>query len=121
MAADMKPTGISLIDGYSRIREWYQSNIEKAVAQGDDYGNRSANLIRALPSADATSDLEKRAIFQEVISGLLEWAYNESDGEFKMYTYAKAAAEAAGLDWRLSTEEREQLSTSRLWPFLTHS
>jgi hypothetical protein len=121
MAVDAKPIGISLEDGYSRIREWYQSNIQTAIARGDDYGTRSANLIRALPAADATSDLEKRAIFQEVISGLLEWAYHESDGAFKMYAYAKAAVEAAGVDWYVSKEEREQLRTSRLWPFLTHS
>src|SRR2546423_3711903 len=50
---DRKPIGISLSDAYSKIRNWYQSNIQRVASRDDDYGRRSADLIRALPAADA--------------------------------------------------------------------
>lgn len=118
---DRIPTGISMSDAYAKIRDWYQRNVQKAIDRGDDYGRRSAALINALPAASATTDLEKRAIFGEVLASLLEWAYVESDGEYKMYAYAKGALQTLGIDYQLSAEEIADLRKSRLWPFLTYS
>ena len=57
-------------------------------------------------------------MFAEVINGGLAWGYNQSDGRFNMSAYAWAALEAAGTGHTLSPEERKQLRTSPLWPFL---
>lgn len=118
---DRIPSDISMADAYSKIRQWYQSNVQQAIELGNDYGRRSAALINALPATSATTDLEKRAIFQEVISNLLEWGYHKSDGEYKMAADARGGAKAAGSDWSLSEGERKELRKSRLWPYLTSS
>jgi hypothetical protein len=118
---DELPQGITMSDGYTKIREWYKKNVDTISSREGDYAQRSARLIRALPSADAVSELEIRAIFQEVISGLLEWAYHEYDGHFKMASYASGAIESAGLPRWLSKAEQEELRESRLWPYLSFS
>jgi len=115
---DKKPVNIALKEAYSKIRKWYQANIDMARSGNDDYGNRSAALIEALPQANMLSDLEIRAILGEVIYGNLEWAYHKDDGDYKMAAYAHGALEAAGLSWSISEEERNQLKNSALWPHL---
>lgn len=117
---DRIPTSISMSEAYSKIREWYQRNVQRVIDRGDEYGRQSAALINALPATSATTDLEKQAIFGEVIASLLEWAYHESDGEYKMYAYAKGALQTAGIDYSLSDSEIAELRKSRLWPFLTY-
>ena len=118
---DKKPANISLKEAYSKIRKWYQANIDMARRRKDDYGNRSAALIEALPQANMLTDLEIRAILGEVIYGNLEWAYHKDDGDYKMAAYAHGALEAAGLSWSISDEERNQLKSSALWPHLMMS
>lgn len=114
-------SNISMAEAYSKIRDWYQSNVQRVKDRDDDYGRRSAALIQALPPVSATTDLEKRAIFEQVISNLLEWGYTDSDGNYKMFEYARGAVQAAGLDWRLSDDDLQELKTSPLWPFLSSS
>lgn len=117
--SDAKPENISIADAYSAIRLWYQNHVTDVERRGDDYGRRSAKLIRNLPPVSQLSDLEQRAVFREVIARLLEWGYHESDGRFKMGAYAHAALETAGWGWRpLSAQENEQLKMSQLWPYL---
>jgi len=117
-STDKKPVDISLKEAYFKIQKWYQANIDMARSRNDDYGNRSAALIEALPQADLLTDLEIRAILGEVIYGNLEWAYHEDDGEYKMAAYAHGALESAGISWSISGEERDQLKNSALWPHL---
>ncbi|WP_347242855.1 hypothetical protein, partial [Thermogutta sp.] len=102
LASDKKPAQISLKDAYCKIRKWYQANVDMVRSRNDDYGNRSAALIEALPPVDMLSDLEIRAILGEVIYGNLEWAYHKDDGAYKMAAYAHGALEAAGQSWSLS-------------------
>jgi len=83
-----------------------------------EYAKRSKELIGALPPAPKLNDLEIRAVLGEVIYGYLEWAYHETDGQYKMAAYAHGALEAAGLKCSLSETERQQLKGSTLWPYL---
>jgi hypothetical protein len=119
---DAQPIGISLTSAYESVRSWYRNHRNELENRDDEYGKASAALISALPSADAISEIEIRAIFSEVISGRLEWAYHRDDGSYKMAAYAKAALDAAGHGERwLEKGETELLKESRLWPYLTHS
>ncbi len=117
-STDSKPTGISLQNAYSAIRTWYQHNVAVAQARGDAYGQASAALIQALPIAAALSDIEIVAVFREVIAGYLEWAYHQSDGQYKMAAYAHAALETIGRSYPLTPEETQKLQSSVLWPFI---
>ncbi len=115
---DQRPSNILLGRAYSAIRDWYRRSTHLIEGRQDDYGRGSAALIRALPPATELCDLEFRAVFAEVICGYLEWAYHQSDGQFKMGAYAHAALDVAGASYNLTQEERAALRTSRLWPFL---
>ena len=115
------PRDVSLADAYDRIRRWYQANVDKVSSHDADYRHRSIALIRALPPSDSISPLEIRAVFEEVLTGLLEWGYRLSDLEFTMAEYAKAALEAAGLPIYLSEDDEGELRKSALWPLLTRA
>jgi hypothetical protein len=115
---DKKPVGITFKDAYIKIRKWYLANVNLATARGDDYGNRSAELINHLPKVNAISELEIRAILGEVIYGNLEWAYSKDDGQFKMAAYAHAALEASNISWSLNDAEKQKLKTSQIWKYL---
>jgi hypothetical protein len=118
---DDLPRSITLAEAYMKIRGWYREHADSITVQDEDYRQRSQALIRALPTARTLTELEIRAVLEEVISGLLEWAYHQSDGDFKMAAYATKALESAGLPKWLSKDEIEQLRMSRLWPFLGRS
>lgn len=106
---DAKPTGIALRDAYEKIRSWYQTN---APAKDSTHAQAAIQFIEALPPANQLSDLEIRTVLSEVILGQLEWAYHESDGQFKMAAYAHAALDAAGLHFVLSDDEKKAIKAS---------
>jgi hypothetical protein len=116
---DKKPTDISLEKAYINIRKWYKNNIDLAIARGDDYGKRSARLIKNLPTVKNINQLEIRAILGEIIYGNLEWAYHKDDGKYKMAAYAHSALETEHFALSLSEEEKDKLKNSRLWPYLS--
>lgn len=116
---DKKPFGITMEEAYTKIREWYQRNIDLATARGDDYGKRSAELIKHLPKVEDLTILEIKAIFGEVVYGLFEWAYHKDDGHFKMASYVLGALESANLSWSLSDEEKKELKSSKLWVYFS--
>lgn len=112
---------IGLPEAYARIRDWYARHSDDIPTHDPSYKQRSAALIRALPSPEAISELEIRAVFEEVLAGLLEWAYVESDGRFEMAAYAKGALRSNGHPEWLSTADREKLTQSPLWRYLGHA
>ena len=75
-------------------------------------------MIRNLPHPDEATEIEMIAIMREVIVNLLEWAYGSSDGNYKMYTYAKAALETLNRSYSLSDEEEEELKKSKLYSYI---
>jgi len=87
---DPLPSGISAAEAYARIRAWYQANVARVEARHDEYGKKSVAYIRAMKAVP--SETEMQDAFKQVLSGLLEWAYHESDGRFKMAAYATAAS-----------------------------
>jgi hypothetical protein len=104
---------------YKAIRAWYVDHLPLIEWRTGHYYISSAALIRALPDERALSELEMRAVFAEVLAGLLEWGYSESDGRFRMVDYATAALRTAGMLASLAPDERDALRTSVLWPFLS--
>ena len=88
-SGDPIPSGISAADAYAKIRVWYQANVARIEGRGGDYAKKSAAYIRAMP-ASPTPEQMKDAFIQ-VRTGLLEWAYHQSDGSYKMAAYAEAA------------------------------
>jgi hypothetical protein len=111
-ARDAKPEGIAFVEAYAAIRSWVSYNVHLPAA------GTSRGLISALPTSAEVSPVECKAVFGEVILGGLEWAYNQSDGRFNMSAYAWAALEAVGTGHVLTYEERRQLRSSPLWPYL---
>ena len=120
-AQESKLTGILLREAYAPIRAWYLLNLPMIEWRTSSYYTSSAALIRALPEPGDLSDLEMRAIFVEVLSGLLEWAYSESDRQFRMSEYACAALKPYGNSFTLTADEREELKASALWQHLSFS
>jgi len=114
------PQQLSLTDAYERIRRWYQDNVDHVSARDPDHRDRSVALIRALP-LQVVSTLEIRAVFEEVLTGLLEWGSGGSDGESTMSSYARTALSAANLPIQLTDDEAVELTKSPLWPFLTRA
>lgn len=90
---DQRPTGLSAQERYTRIRTWYQANVSRFAAQPGDrseHARRSVDYVRGLPASDSASLAQIEAVFNEVQAGRLEWAYHESDGQYKMAAYAGA-------------------------------
>jgi hypothetical protein len=114
---DPKPTQITIREAYTKIRQWYRVNVPKfldrpakEIETGEfkivrDFSASAKacfDLVDNLPDQSELSDIEIRAVLVEVISGKLEWAYHQSDGDYKMAAYAHAALEQAGLPTFLS-------------------
>lgn len=118
------PKNVSFKDAYDAIRSWYSTRVARwmetytgGFAGPPPTFTHTVGLIRALPSSAQVSDLECRAVFAEVINGFLEFGSQETDGRLKMAEYAKAALETAGVADTLTSEEREELRVSPLWPY----
>ena len=112
---------ISLKAAYCKIKKWYQSNIHLAKELNSDYGDRSVNLIDNLPECDEISNVEIRAILEEVIWGYLEWGYHKKDRYYKMAAYAHGAFESNNISGQLNDNEKKKLEKSQIWQFLTSS
>jgi hypothetical protein len=120
---DPKPEAITLAQAYESIRKWYTQNLPQLQKRpsGEDHANKSGNLIRALPPASKLNDIEVRAVLGEVIYGNLEWGYHQTDGHYKMAAYALGALEAAKLPYSMGDADKQQLTSSSLWPLLSLS
>jgi hypothetical protein len=86
---DPLPLGISPAEAYARIRSWYQANVVRVEARHDEYAKKSAAYIRGMKAAPSATEMQDA--FTQVLTGLLEWAYHESDGRYKMAAYASVA------------------------------
>jgi len=131
---DPKPTQITIREAYTKIRQWYRDNVPKflerpveeiemggfkIVRDYSAHAKACLDLVDNLPDQSELSDIEIRAVLAEVIAGKLEWAYHQSDGDYKMGAYAHAALEQAGLPLFLSEAEKRELGSSRIYPFLS--
>ena len=92
-ASDPRPTSLSVRERYRRLRAWYQANTPTVAAGNDNRAGaarRSADYVRSLPPPESASPAEIEAVFHEVQTRRLEWAYHDSDGHYKMAAYAGA-------------------------------
>ena len=103
---------ISLRDSYKKIRAWYTANRDTNLASDANYRGASNALIDALP--DDPSDLEIRAVLEQIIRGNLEWGFHQSDGQYKMAAYALGAIQSQSLPMFMSDQDRSALSKSPL-------
>lgn len=87
---DPRPIGMPERERYRRIWTWYKANASRVASRTDDYGKRSYDYIRGLPDPDSASAAQIADAFKQVQTNLLEWAYHETDGEYKMAAYAGA-------------------------------
>ncbi len=87
---DVRPTELSERERYKKIWTWYRANASRLANRTDDYAKRSADYIRQLPAPDSASAAQIADTFNQVQTGLLEWAYHDSDGQYKMAAYAGA-------------------------------
>jgi hypothetical protein len=119
-SSDPTPSGISVADAYTAIRHWYQSNVSNVPDDNPDYARGATSLIQFLPPASTLSDVEQRAVLREIILGYLEWAYRESNGQYKMAAYAHEAFQVHGGSYLLTQEDNESLKASQLYPYLSN-
>ncbi len=131
---DPKPAQITIREAYTKIRKWFQTSAARFIespAEEVKAGNITIvrdfsshaeacfDLVENLPEEKDLSDIEIRAVLAEVIAGKLEWAYHQSDGDYKMAAYAHAALDRAGSPLFLSQEEKAKLKASKLYPYLS--
>jgi hypothetical protein len=112
---------ITLKAAYKAIRAWYKLHKSESSRLGRGqakYIARSTQLIDALPSVNIVTDLEIRAVLQEVIMGFLEWAFCDSDGKYKMSEYAKLALEARNFKSFITPDELAELTSSWIMPYI---
>lgn len=105
---------------YTAIYNWYKRNENNIRGGDEDYKQASQRLIRALPPPTSVSDVEMKAVFHEILTMYLEWAYGETDGNMAMNEYAKKALSPLPEDerMRLSDLEIKALQKSRIWPYI---
>jgi len=108
-----------LRDAYGSIRTWYQDNIHLLEGKNDLYSDKSRRLIQRLPHPATAQPAEMKAVMQEVLSGTLEWAYTQSDGEHSMSECARQGTRY-GLN-ALKDSDFTSLEASALWPYLSLS
>jgi hypothetical protein len=127
--SDRKPQSITPRAAFSEIRAWCQANAKNLLTQPPVKGQRdrtpfiqaSMDLIDRLAPVQTLTDLEIRTVLSEILCGKVEWAYHDSDGQYKMAAYAHEGLETAGLSHQLSEEEKENLkkSGSNLLPYFS--
>ena len=50
--------------------------------------------------------------------GLLEWAFDDSDGVYTMSQYAKGGLQAEGVSFQMSEDELKKLTGSWIGPYI---
>ncbi len=110
----------TFLEAYKKIQSWYSANLAllKQSNASEDYKQKSAEIINALPPASSLNELEIRAILGEVVYGYLEWGFHQADEQFKMGAYAFGAFEAGKVSYSLNPDEMQGLRGSKIWPFL---
>ena len=63
---DPMPSGISIRDAYSAVRDSYQMH---AADDASPHAQSSLSLVRVLPRPEQVTEVEARAILAEVIMG----------------------------------------------------
>src|SRR5215472_493560 len=111
----------ALRDAYAKIRSWYQANVHLLDGKNDIYSEKSRRLILRLPDPATATPVEMRAVMNEVIGGMLEWAFTRSDGEYTMSEYAREATRGYGGNSLEDSEIASLATTSSLWPYLNSS
>jgi hypothetical protein len=89
------PKGLSLKEYYTRIYNWHKKNKDKIFTKlsgrrkDDPYILCYLELIKIIPEPSIASPEDIVFICEEVITGLMEWAYHEKDEDnVKMAAYA---------------------------------
>ena len=79
---DKVPSNYRARDCYDRLFIYHKSQGKKILEEshgGDDYNTLYFKLREEMPSSNNASEYDMDFIFGEVISGLMEWAYDKED------------------------------------------
>lgn len=82
------PKGLTLKEYYSRIYRWHRKN-SNSKQDDSPYTRRYHDLVESLPAPEKASLEDIVFACEEVIAGLMEWAYHEVD-EYGIKTAAYA-------------------------------
>lgn len=97
---------------YERIFAWYKrrkGQIREIYPQEDTYSRYSAKLIALLPDPKNATLEDMVVTAEQVLTGLLEWAYHERDSHGKkMHEYARVILE--NIDTESINVEKSRLS-----------
>jgi hypothetical protein len=110
---DPTPEQVSAKAAYAAARIWFQSNKERFPCS-----DKARLLIDLLPEPEDAWDSDMKAVFMEIVRGLLEFGYHESDGSYKIGAYAHAGLRSLGGEY-LSAEDRNFVSQGPLASAIT--
>lgn len=119
-SSDKQPIGISLLQAYTAIYDWFTASARRTPEPSDHYWRRSLPLIQALPRPDKATPAEMAVVLGEVIYGKFEWAFTQSDGKFMMSDYAEAYFSSRGAGVHNPTDEEvSAVRSSPIWPYVS--
>lgn len=114
---------LSLVDIYSKARNWYQSHsdridVDPRFSSWDPILKaHTRSLISSLPAPEQASSLEMQIVLGEINRGTLEWAFGEKEGDFTLGEYARFSGQERTLD-SLTPSESQLLDKSPIRQFL---
>ena len=76
------PKSLTVDEAYERIYVWHNKFGKQKLEQkklSKPYRESYLKLLGKIPSASKATQADKDFVFEQVISGLMEWAYHESD------------------------------------------
>ena len=86
------PQYTTIEECYRRIYDWHKANGKTKIQQTnskEDYRQDYLKLLDSMSEPDKVSKKEMYEIFEQVVSGLMEWSYHEEDDHKKeMAAYA---------------------------------
>jgi hypothetical protein len=96
--SDPKPYEASSIESYDAIRSWYQANLDR-FASDPVHANHikdCRDYVEALQPGSKASEQQIDDLFHQVVMGVLECGYHQSDGHYKMAAYAEVGQQKRG-------------------------
>ncbi len=106
-------------DNYQRIRSWYIDNSDRLNDREAPEESIKASLqLIDFMQKFVLSPIERHAVFIEVLRGLLDWGYKESDGKKRMFEYAQEGIRESDFHEVMGEGEIEELKGRPIWPYL---
>jgi len=108
-------SGLTAAECYRRIYDWHKSNGKSQIAEKypssssmGGYVSSYLTLLKSLPSPENVTSEDMCVVFNEVLTGLMEWSYREKDFDgVAMHEYARQGnSHCSGADLKKSALSR---------------